>query len=245
MTSGAITAAIVQARTGSTRLPRKVLADLGGVPALARVLRRLKKAASLHRIVVATTGDPADDPVVELASDESCDVSRGHPTDVLGRYVTAAIEASPALIVRITADCPLLMPDVVDAVVEKTLEGGYDYASNTLTRTFPRGLDVECFTMAALERAADEATLPADREHVTPYMQRSPERFSLGEVRTEPDRSHLRWTLDYPEDLAFLDRVFTELPDPATLRDVVALMDRDAMVATLHREAVVRAQADD
>jgi spore coat polysaccharide biosynthesis protein SpsF (cytidylyltransferase family) len=238
------TIAIVQARTGSTRLPGKVLAPLGGVPALSRVLRRLGRARSVEGIVVATTTDRADDIVGRIAEAEGARMFRGHPTDVLGRYLGAADAAPARLVVRITADCPLVMPGIVDAVVEAATAGGYAYTSNTITRTFPKGLDVECFTYDALKRAAAAAMAPHEREHVTPFMRDRPVEFPHGEVRTDPDRSDLRWTLDYPEDLAFLDRVFAELGDPRSMDEVLRLMDDVAAVRELHAAAAARARAD-
>jgi spore coat polysaccharide biosynthesis protein SpsF len=198
----------------------------------------------LGGIVVATTTDRADDAVERIAEDEGAPVFRGHPTDVLGRYLGAADAAHAQLVVRVTSDCPLVMPGIVDEVVEAARAGGYAYTSNTLTRTYPKGLDVECFTHAALERAARAATAAYDREHVTPYMKLRDHDFSLGEVVTDPDRSHLRWTLDYPEDLMFLDRVFVELDDPSSMDDVLRLMEAVPAVRELHEAASARARAD-
>ena len=237
--------AVVQARMGSSRLPGKVLARLGGVPALSRVLRRTRSATRVDDVIVATTDSAEDDAVERLAAAEGCGTYRGSRDDVLDRYWRTAARERPVYVVRITADCPLVMPRVVDRVVEVTIAGGFDYASNTLVRTYPKGLDVECFTLAALERAVRDATDAYDREHVTPYLKRYPALFRPGDVRARTDRSDLRWTLDYPEDLAFLDRVFSELGDPSSPEQVVQLMETDSEVAELHRAAVVRAQADD
>ena len=193
---------------------------------------------------MATTTDQADDAVARIAEEEGALVFRGHPTDVLGRYLGAADAANARLVVRITADCPLVMPGIVDEVVKVARAGGHAYTSNTLTRTYPKGLDVECFTYAALERAARAATAPHDREHVTRFMKDRDHEFSQGELRTEPDRSHLRWTLDYPEDLAFLDMVYLELDDPGSMDEVLRLMGEVPAVRELHDAASARARAD-
>jgi spore coat polysaccharide biosynthesis protein SpsF (cytidylyltransferase family) len=227
---------------GSSRLPGKVLARLGGVPALSRVLRRTRSATRVDDVIVATTDSAEDDAVERLAAAEGCGTYRGSRDDVLDRYWRTAARERPVYVVRITADCPLVMPRVVDRVVEVAIAGGFDYASNTLVRTYPKGLDVECFTLAALERAARDATDANDREHVTPYLKRHPALFRPGDVRARTDRSDLRWTLDHPEDLAFLDRVFQRMPAPDCVEDVVGLVEGDPELAGLHRAAVESAR---
>lgn len=200
--------AIVQARMGSTRLPGKVLADLGGRPMLARVLERLGRARSLDAIVVATSTEPGDDPVAELGRELGVPVFRGSEEDVLDRYAGAAGHFDADAVVRITADCPLIDPELVDRVVERFRESGADYASNTLERTYPQGLDVEVFSREALERAAREARETWERAHVTPFIYRHPELFSLTGIRHEADASRHRWTVDTPEDLDFVRAMY-------------------------------------
>lgn len=234
--------AVVQARMGSSRLPGKVLAQVGGVAALSRVLRRTRTAEFVDEVVVATTDRTEDDPVERLAAAEECGTYRGSEEDVLDRYWRTAARQRPEYVVRITADCPLVMPRVVDRIVETTITGGFDYGSNTLERTYPKGLDVECFTLASLERAARDATAPYDREHVTPYMRCHPALFRQGDIRAETDRSDLRWTLDHPEDLAFLDAVFWRMPAPNSVEEVAGLVEEDPALAALHRAAVERAR---
>ncbi len=194
---------VVQARMGSTRLPGKVLADLGGRTMLTLVLRRLTPAP-VDRLVVATTEDPADEAVVTAALAEGADVVRGSAHDVLARFV-AVLDRHPAdAVVRITADCPFIDPGLVGAVVARWRDSAADYASNTLDRTYPDGLDVEVVSSGALRAAATESTDPYEREHVTPFVYRRPERFRLAGLRHHDDRSHHRWTVDTAEDL---DRV--------------------------------------
>ena len=197
--------AVVQARMTSSRLPGKVLEDLGGVRVLDLVLRRLGKASELHRTVVATSTDRSDDPVAEAAAAADTAVVRGPLEDVLERYRLATERHRCDAVVRITADCPLVDPDVVDRVVRRWREGSEAYVSNVIApRTYPKGLDVEALTVAALRTAADEATDAYDREHVTPYIRARPERFGQARVAHEPAYGRLRLTLDTPADLEAL-----------------------------------------
>jgi spore coat polysaccharide biosynthesis protein SpsF len=194
---------VVQARMRSSRLPGKVLAEVGGEPMLAVLLRRLAPLQPDH-LVVATTGDPADDAIEDLAGDEGVDVVRGPEEDVLARF-GHALERFPAdVVVRITADCPLVDADLVRSALELRSATRADYVSNTLVRTYPDGLDVEVLTAAALRAADAEAVDPVEREHVTPFVYRRPERFALRALRASANLGHLRWTVDTPEDL---DRV--------------------------------------
>jgi spore coat polysaccharide biosynthesis protein SpsF len=203
---------IVQARMGSTRLPGKVLMDLEGRPMLERQLKRLALARTPDVIAVATTTDPHDQPIVDLAVRLGVPFTRGSEDDVLDRYVQAAAEHAAEVVVRVTADCPLIDPPVLDKCVDALLaDPTLDYASNTVTRTYPRGLDVEVLTRAVLEVAGREATRSADREHVTRFIWRQPDRFRLGFIVDTEDRSHLRWTVDTPEDLELIRRVYRDL----------------------------------
>lgn len=205
------TVAVVQARVGSTRLPGKVLRDLGGATVLARVVRRVRRARRLDAVVVATTERSADDPLVAECEGLGVDVFRGSEDDVLARFCGAARAAGAEVVVRITADCPLIDPGVIDQVVAAFVAAAPDYASNTLVRTFPRGLDVEVMTRASLERAAREATEAYQRVHVTPYLYQHPELFRLLPVTGEVDASHLRWTVDTAEDLALVRALYARL----------------------------------
>lgn len=196
--------AVVQARMGSTRFPGKTLADLAGRPMLHRVMRRLHRATRLDQVVLATTTSPVDDRMVREATEQGWHVVRGSEDDVLDRYHQAAEATGAATVVRITADCPVIDPGVVDHIVATLLaDDGIDYASNTLPpRTFPRGLDTEVLRRSAIDAAWAEATQPAEREHVTPFLHHHPYRFRLVPVTTAPDRSDVRWTVDTPDDLA-------------------------------------------
>lgn len=219
--------AILQARMSSTRLPGKVMRDLLGRPMIERQLERLRRCRTLSRIVVATSDDPSDDPLAQAVGGTGVDVFRGPLQDVLGRFVGAAETLGlEGPLVRLTADCPLADADVVDACVRLQAETGADYASNALKRTYPRGLDVEVFTLEALEAAGREADDAYEREHVTPFLYRRPERFRMVDLLQTRDESRLRWTVDTPDDFEFVSRVYAALypANPAfTSDDVRAL----------------------
>ena len=229
---------IIQARMGSTRLPGKALLDLAGAPFLARVIERMQHAETLDALVLATTTDPSDDPLVDLAADLGVRVYRGALDDVLDRFTQAARLADAALIVRITADDPFKDPRVTDHAVRLWLqEPDLDYVSNTLEPTYPEGLDIEVFTRAALERAWREARLPSEREHVTPYIWKHPDRFRIRNFKGPRDLSHLRWTVDYPEDLAFARAVYERLYRPGQvflMEDILRLLEAEPQLAQIN-----------
>ena len=205
------TVAIVQGRMGSTRLPGKVLQDLAGEPMLARVVNRTCRAKTLQEVVIATTTNMVDDVIVKLCEARGWSWFRGSEEDVLDRYYRAAKKYQADFIVRITSDCPLIDPEVIDQVVQEFLERQpeVDYASNTWPRrTFPRGLDTEVMRMDVLERAWREDRNPAWREHVTPYIYRNPDRFRIHNVVSPVDYSAMRWTVDTQEDLAFVRQIY-------------------------------------
>lgn len=222
--------AIVQARMGSTRLPGKVLMPLAGTPVVQLVLQRLQRARQVHAVAVATSALRADDVLVDaVRCVPGVAVVRGSELDVLDRYVRAARHLGADAVVRVTSDCPLLDPEVVDEVVAALLDPPVDYASNTQLRTYPRGLDVEAFTRAALEEAGREARDPFEREHVTPFLWRRPARYSIRQTRCDGDYGAKRWTLDTPEDFELLRRIFDALGPravTATWRDALELVAR-------------------
>jgi spore coat polysaccharide biosynthesis protein SpsF (cytidylyltransferase family) len=220
------TVAIVQARMSSTRLPGKCLADIAGQPLLWHTVTRTRAAAAVDEVLVATSRESSDDPIERFCASEGVAIFRGDLDDVLDRFRRAARFARADRIVRVTADCPVLDHDVIDAVVGVFDDEAHDYVSNTCDRTFPDGLDTEVLSAAALERAWSEATLPSEREHVTPYIWKNPDRFRLHQVRQSPDRSAERWTVDEPRDLSFIREVFARI---GTLefgqREILALLD--------------------
>ena len=229
--------AIVQARMGSTRLPGKVLRELAGKPMIARVLERVRRAESVDEIIVATSDLPGDDPLAEwlAASQHAC--FRGSERDVLARFSGAAAQTGADAIVRITADCPLIDPGVIDAVVAAFRADQFDYASNVLPRrTFPRGLDTEIFTRTALEIAAREATDASDREHVTPFIYQHPERFLLQGIETDADFSEHRWTVDTPKDFELIEKIYRALGDAEfSWKDVLRLIGEHPAWSEINR----------
>lgn len=213
MTSRDRTVAILQARMGSTRLPGKVLLDLGGRPVIAHCIDRAQQVAGVDLVCVATSDQPADDRIAEfVGSARSASLFRGSPEDVLGRYLAAARETRADVVLRITCDCPLIDPAVTARVVRARSESGADYATNNMPPSFPHGLDCEVFTRGTLERAAARAADAFDREHVTPWMRRDLDVRRVNVACDRPGLARERWTLDYPEDLAFLRAVFERLP---------------------------------
>jgi len=201
------TVAIIQARVGSQRLPRKVLTDIEGATMLARVVERVRASNRIDEIVIATSDRPGDDAIVDEAAKLGVAVYRGSETDVLSRYVGAAQEHKADAVLRVTADCPLLDADVIDSVVG-ALVRDVDYTSNTHTRTYPRGLDVEAFHGDTLYRIARMATSPQAREHVTSFVMDAPELFRTRQICAEIDDSVLRWTVDTSADLALVRTLY-------------------------------------
>lgn len=225
---------IIQARMGSTRLRGKVLRPLAGEPMLARCVERLRHAATLDRVVVATTTRPEDDVIVDLCRARGWAWFRGDCDDVLDRYYRAARQHYADVVVRVTSDCPLLAPRVVDPVVRAL--GGADLASNVIPRhSWPRGLDAEAVRMDALERAWRDDRDPATREHVTLYIKRHPQHFRLVGVNHDEDLSEMRWTVDTPEDYAFASRVYPHFGhDAFSWREVLALVRARPEIARLN-----------
>lgn len=221
----------------STRLPGKVLMDLGGQTMLARVVRRVQRSAVLDAVVVATSVEPEDDAVVEECVRLGVPVYRGSRDDVLDRFHQAARAAGADVVVRITADCPLMDPEVITEVVEARARSAADYASNTLERTYPRGLDVEALTKKALERCWREAQEPHQREHVTPYIYEHPDLFRLTSVRLPDARyGHWRWTVDTEDDLRFVRAVYTLLPGDSTRwQDVIEVLGAHPHLRDINR----------
>ena len=231
--------AITQARMGSTRLPGKVLMDIGGETMLARVINRTLRAKSLAMVVVATTTLEQDDVILDHVGRLGIDTFRGDEEDVLSRYYEAAKFFDAEVIVRITSDCPLIEPEIIDNVVLAFLNvyPAVDYASNTLQRTYPEGLDVEVVSFAALKRAWHEATETYQRVHVMPYIYESPDLFHLLSVTGEVDYSGYRWTVDTLEDLEFVRAVYAALNnnDTFTWHDVLKLLAEKPKLVELNR----------
>ena len=232
--------AIIQAHMGSTRLPGKVLLGLAGEPMLARVVGRLTRSETLDQVVVATTTKPADEMIVELCAERGWPHFCGSEEDVLDRYYQAAVVHRADIVVRITSDCPLIEPQVVDRVVREFLERQpeVDYASNILPRrSFPRGLDTEVMRFDVLEQTWREDDNPVWREHVTSYIQRHPDLFHIHGITNEADYSHMRWTVDTPQDLAFVRRIYDHFGhDRFSWREVLAVLEEHPEWLEINRD---------
>ncbi|PKP60156.1 MAG: acylneuraminate cytidylyltransferase [Candidatus Altiarchaeales archaeon HGW-Altiarchaeales-2] len=205
--------AIIQARMGSTRLPGKVLKEVSGKPLLWHVINRVKKAKLIDQIVLATTDKKEDLKLIELASETCIESYAGSEEDVLDRYFQAATKYKADIIVRITSDCPLIDPRVIDKVIKHFLSDNFDYVANAniIKCTYPDGLDVEVFSYDALKKAFSGAKLTSEREHVAPYIRDHTEIFKIGSVENDEDISHLRWTVDEERDLEFVREIYKRL----------------------------------
>jgi glutamate-1-semialdehyde 2,1-aminomutase/spore coat polysaccharide biosynthesis protein SpsF len=222
---------------GSTRLPGKVLAEICGKPMLEHVVSRVRRCRLVDEVIVATSGTRGDDRIAEIGVKKNFKVFRGQENDVLDRYYQTAKNADADVVVRITGDCPLIDPDVIDRVIQAFLSEECDYASNTLVCTYPDGLDTEVFSFAALEIAWRDGRRVADREHVTPFI-RTSRRFRLHNVESDLGRStrHLRWTVDELHDLEFIRAVYERLGGNESFgwHEVLALLDADPMMGNLN-----------
>jgi spore coat polysaccharide biosynthesis protein SpsF (cytidylyltransferase family) len=208
--------AITQARVGSTRLPRKVLLPLGNDTLLGIHLARLSQANSVDQCIVATTNEEESETIVKLAEAKGISTFQGSLNDVLDRFYQAALPYQPSHIVRITSDCPLIDPNLIDKVVEEAISGGYDYYANILVEDFPDGQDVEVFTFEALERAWNEATTNTEREHVTPYIRNNSSfkggtLFKSADYQAPENFNHVRMTVDEAIDLEVMQWLVSEL----------------------------------
>ena len=207
---------IIQARISSTRLPGKVLKELpfnSGITCLEQVIRRLKKSKKLKEIIIATTKDIEDNPIIDIAKKEDVKYSRGSKENVLSRYYFAAKENNIDIIVRITSDCPCIDADITDLTIDDHINKMADYTTNSLIRKYPHGLDVEVFNFNALEKAYKNATKDYEKEHVTPYINRNPQKFKINIVKASKElyAPDIRITLDTEEDYALLCAVFDYL----------------------------------
>ncbi|MDZ8221576.1 MULTISPECIES: glycosyltransferase family protein [unclassified Nostoc] len=207
------TVIIVQARMTSTRLPRKVLKKVLDKPLLEYQIERLKRVKLADEIVIATTINSTDLPIIELCDRLLIPYFRGSEEDVLGRYYGAAKEHHADVVVRVTSDCPLIDPQVIDKVIQFYLEHKYeyDYVSNCLERSYPRGMDTEVFSFIALHQAFVEATAQPDREHVTPFIYMHPERYRFAQVVSSENQSSHRWTVDTEDDFELIKRIIEAL----------------------------------
>lgn len=230
--------AILQARVSSTRLPGKVLKPILGQPMLARQVERIRRARRIEKLIVATSNEPGDDPLAMLCAQIGATCFRGSLDDVLDRFYQAARPYCPEHVLRLTGDCPLADPEVIDAVIDLHLTGDYEYTSNCHPPTLPDGLDVEVVRFSVLEAVWREACLPSEREHVTSSIWNCPERFRLGNyVNPQGDFSALRWTVDEDADFELVSRIYEALypANPTfSMADILALIRRQPELAILN-----------
>jgi spore coat polysaccharide biosynthesis protein SpsF len=235
------TIAIIQARMGSRRLKGKVLKQLGDLPVLQHVINRSLASKKIDKVIVATSVENQDDAIFTYCNDRNIHCFRGEENNVLLRYLNVAKKISAEVIVRITADCPLLSPQIIDAIINLRNKNQADYVSNTLKRTYPQGLDVECFTFQALELAANSAQIDYDFEHVTPYIYGHPTKFKLASLENSEDFSHVRLTLDFQSDYLLFQKLFRFAPllnNPNfPWEEVVKLIENNDELKYLHQTA--------
>lgn len=228
--------AIIQARMGSSRLPGKVMTNIAGKPMLYHVVSRVRRARRVDVVAVATSNNSSDDVLASYCVNEGIPCFRGSEDDVLDRFYQAAKYFDADIIVRLSSDCPLHDPDVVDITVNSLLEGDADFVSGGLETTFPDGLDAAAFPMATLERTWREATLTSDREHVTTYIHNNPGLFRSKTIRNDEDLSHHRWTVDEPRDLEFVRAVYALLGNtPFGMRDILALLEKHPELKSINK----------
>jgi spore coat polysaccharide biosynthesis protein SpsF len=241
------TVAFIQARMSSTRFPGKVLADLCGKPMIQFMIDRVKRAKRIDEVVLVTSTDASDDPVAELMARIGTPCFRGSLDDVLGRFHGASLAYPADVYVRLTGDCPLIDPAIIDDVIALLLADKLDYSCNTMPPTFPDGLDVEVFTNSILVEASSAATTTPQREHVTMWMYDSVIGLQCGNLAGLVDASHLRVTVDYPDDLEVVRKVLNATDDVETcdLFDILRIMSKDPGIKRLNLHARNEALAND
>lgn len=238
------TSAIIQARMASSRLPGKVMMKVDDRHSVLHcVLTQLQESKFLDQIIVATTNIHEDDQIVEFLEKENVSIFRGHPSDVLARYYQCAKKFSCSTIVRITADCPLIDPKIVDQVVQKYYSGNFEYVTNKLPRTaptFPQGTETEVFSFQALKQAWKEAKKPSEREHVTPYFYNNSDKFKIFSLTHSPNLSHLRWTVDREEDLKLVQLISSKIKKrPILMTDILDLLSREPELVNINRNHII------
>lgn len=232
--------AIIQARTGSARLPGKVFKTLAGRPMLWHVVDRLSHSKMLDKIIIATTTQPEDDQIEGFCSANNILCYRGSSNDVLSRYYETAKIYNAEIIIRITADCPVIDPYILDDMLKQFInEGNIDYMSNSILRTFPRGLDAEIFTFATLETTFNEAKLDYEHEHVTPYIYHNPEKFTIKNYVNKTDLSSYRWTVDTSEDFRLIEEIYNSLYQKDKIflfKDILQLIEKRPELTEINQD---------
>ena len=228
--------AIIQARMGSTRLPGKVLKKLNGISVLECLNNQLNFASSLNDKIIATTLKAEDEILVNFCKANEIKCFRGSENDVLDRYHECAKKFSVDTIVRITSDCPLIDPKIVDDVIEFYSKNSYDYVNNFFKRTYPYGNDIEIFSFDILNKVWNKATKQFEREHVTPYIYNNPDAFSIGWIENKNNLSNFHWTVDRKEDLIFVQEIFKKISKrPIFLEDIINTINEDPSILEINK----------
>ena len=229
---------ILQARVSSSRLPGKVLKMVSGKPMLLQQIERIQRVPSIEQIIVATSTSQSDDNLVDVLREQNINVFRGSLNNVLDRFYKAASKYNAEHVIRLTGDCPLSDPDIIENVIQQHFELNVDYTSNTLPASFPDGLDVEIFRFECLEKAWKEAILPSEKEHVTSYIRNNVEKFTHSNVKSSQDLSSMRWTVDEPEDFEFIEKVYQKLYSKNTvfnMSDVLAYLQNHPNLTKINK----------
>jgi spore coat polysaccharide biosynthesis protein SpsF len=234
--------AIIQARVRSSRLPRKVLLLLGRKTILENVVERVKNAKYIKKVIVATSDEKSDDEIAQLCKKKKFHCFRGSLNDVLDRYYQAAKKFKIKHICRITADCPLIDPKILDIAAKKYLKGRFDYVSTAYPiATYPDGLDTEIFSFEALEKSWKEAKLSSEREHVTPYIWKNPKLFKVYNIKNDKNLSSFRWTVDEEKDLKFVKEIYKRLDGAGRIfymKDILALLRKNPELIKINKGIV-------
>lgn len=232
--------AIVQARSGSTRLPGKIFKTLAGKPMIWHIVDRLSHAKMLDKIIIATTTLFEDDLVEQFCNINNISFYRGSSNDVLSRYYETAKIYNADIVIRVTSDCPVIDPVIIDAMLMQFIQEDHiDYLSNTLDRTFPRGLDAEIFTFATLEKTFKETKLDYEQEHVTPYIYHNPDKFNIKNYANETDLSSYRWTVDTAEDFRLIEEIYSCLYLQGKIflfKDILQLLENRPDLTKINQE---------
>ena len=231
-----ITKAIIQARMGSTRLPGKILMKLNGINVLECLLKQISSSMKLDGVILATTLNKEDDKVVTFAKNNSLDYFRGDSNDVLDRFYQCAKKYSLENIVRITSDCPLIDPQIIDKTISLFLSNKFDYVNNFFERTFPFGTEVEVFSFSTLEKVWRDAKKNSEREHVTTYIYDNPDIFSIGYIKNNENLSKLHWAIDRIEDLKFVQKIYEKNSNhPILLNDILEILKNNPEIININK----------
>ena len=228
---------VIQARTDSKRLANKVLKEIEGTPMICHIINRIKRSRNVEQIILATTDNDSDKILLDIAEKFKIIGFAGDEDDVLGRFFNAATSFLADPIVRITGDCPLVDPELLDSMIQIFLENKYDYISNTIERTFPDGLDIEIFSFDALKKAHEEAKWSSEREHVTPFIIKNQDLFKVYNYKNKQDLSNLRWCVDEEDDLLMVKQIFHEMGTKQffSTSDIIELISNNPKIAEINK----------